>query len=682
MRLTSLIIMLCMCSYTAFCDNKGYDLCIYGGNASAVVAAYTAASQGQKVLLVAPEKHIGGLTTGGLGYTDIGNKQAVQGVARQFYRKVGEHYGNFEQWIFEPHVASDILNEYLDTPGITIVKDWRLVKVRKKGTVIKSIRLRSNESLRFRKVKAVNFIDCSYEGDLMAAAEVSYTIGREDNSVYEEMYNGVQMRGGHQFPDGVDPYVEKGNPESGLLWGISEKTYTLKGDKLILNGAYDTDPATGFGNDLVQAYNIRLCMTDSLENMIPVSKPDNYDPSHYELLLRLFEAQPEKRTLNDYLIISRMPGRKTDMNNRGAFSTDMIGMNWNYPEASYRERKKILKAHLDYTNGLLYFMGHDERVPEEIRNEMLSWGWPKDEYLEFGNMTPQVYLRECRRMVGEYVATQADCENRVEVTDGVGMAAYTMDSHNCERVVLMKDGVAMVKNEGNTEIPGGKPYPISYRSLTPKRNECTNLLVPVCLSASHIAFGSIRMEPVFMNLGQSCATATTVALRNGISILQEVDAADIRKMMEENPYADGSSPEIIIDDCDASVEYSEGCKTIPDRAGYGPTTTLLRNGSNARVKYNLPELDGEYDLYSYQILYDNFPATAFHIVSGENEYDASYSKKDDATIGQTAGAWCRIGTFRFNKGTESYIELRHGTPSTEENTNFNLKADALLLIRK
>ena len=486
------------------------DVCIYGGTSACTTAAYSAAQQGCKVTVICPDVTIGGMTTGGLGATDIGNKQAIIGLARQFYRKLGEYYGTDEQWTFEPHVAEKVIMEYLDDPDIKLMQGWYLASVKKNGTRIKSITC-TNKAGKSVTIKADQFIDCTYEGDLMAMAGVSYVVGREANSVYGETYDGYQMRHLHQFVDGIDPFVVKGDPSSGLLWGISE----LKPEE------------TGAGDNYVQAYNYRLCLSNDPDNQIPFSKPENYDPSMYELLVRVFEADPDPQ-LNNYFIWSLMPNGKTDVNNRGPFSTDMIGMNHNYPEASWDEREKIIQAHKDYTMGLLYFYVTDPRVPACLQDEIRKWGYAKDEYEKTGNFTHQLYIREARRLVGEYVATQADCESRTEIPDGIGYAAYTMDSHNCERLVIEKDGQLMVKNEGDVEIGGGVPYPISYRSLTPKREECTNLLVPVCLSASHIAYGSIRMEPVFLGMGQSSGLAAAFA---GKGDVQDVDISKIQEII-------------------------------------------------------------------------------------------------------------------------------------------------------
>lgn len=638
------------------CSQK-YDVCVYGGTASAVVAAYSAAQMGANVVMVSPDMQIGGMTSGGLGLTDIGNKQAVSGVARQFYRKVGEHYGKLEQWVFEPHVAMEILESYLEHKNITVLRQCRLEDVVVSGGRIMSIGITGG-----KRISAKYFIDCTYEGDLMAKSGVSYTVGREGNEVYGETWDGVQLMTGHQFPDGVDPYVEKGNPESGLLWGVSTQ-------KLLPDGS---------GDNLVQAYNYRICLTDSLENMIPITRPENYDSTRYELALRLIEAQPGKRRLNDYFIWSQMPGRKTDINNRGGFSTDMIGMNYNYPDAGYQEREEIIKAHTDYTKGLLYFYGHDARVPEEMRNEMLLWGYPKDEYVANGNWTPQLYIRESRRMVGEYVATQADCEGRGNVSDGVGLAAYNMDSHNCQRIVVIKDGVAMVKNEGNVEIPGGYPYPVSYRSLTPKRSECTNLLVPVCLSASHIAYGSIRMEPVFMALGQACGVASALAVDSGCGV-QEVNVDALQAVLADNPFLDGSAPDILIDDTSSDVSFSGSWERVRGNAGYGPSYLESKSSSDEdSLVYFFPEdLKGEYSIYSYQQMRGGLDKTLiFRLVCGEELFSSVFDIDSHEVTGQTSGEWFHVGDFSADGASRASLIIERGRG------NMVSRADAILLIKK
>lgn len=651
-----LFLLLCVC-VVAMSSTRHYDVCIYGGNSAAVTAACSAARMGKKVVVVSPDLRLGGMTTGGLGYTDIGNKQVVFGLAKQFYRKLGERYGRLESWIFEPSAALEVMESYMDHPNITLHRGYRLADVKMSGTDIRYMTARSDNGRKI-KVSAPYFIDATYEGDLMAMSGVSYFLGREANSVYGETWDGVQyLEEAHQFPDGVDPYKEKGNPASGLLWGISDAELA----------------ANGTGDGLMQAYNYRVCLTDSLENMIPIEKPENYDPSRYELLLRLMEAQPDKQALNDYFIWSRMPSRKTDVNNRGGFSTDMIGANHDYPEASHQERDAIIKAHKDYTLGLFYFIGHDERVPEKIRKEMLKWGLPEDEYVESGHWTPQLYIRECRRMLGEYVATQKDCEGKTTVEDWVGMAAYTMDSHNCQRIVIEKNGLAMVKNEGNVERSVGGPFPISYRSITPRRDECTNLLVPAALSASHIAYGSIRMEPVFMVLGQACGIAASIAQAK----IQEVDAADIREIMQTDPYMDGTPADIIIDDADPRMTCSEGWKQTRHKGSYGPTYLHLdKTVADAFVEYDLPDtLSGQWDIYCYQMLRDVANPKAYYKVSTPSrQSEVTYDRAELRLVGQVSGEWFHLGTYDLTGGGKVRM--------TSDKSDLPLRADALLLVKR
>ena len=621
------------------------DVCVYGGTSAGVIAAYSAAKEGKTVLLVEPGYRLGGLSAGGLGQTDIGNKQAVKGLSLDFYRRVGKHYGMLENWVFEPKVAEQVFKDYVAEADIPVLYGHRVIEASKNGTDIVSMKVESVEKgVCDKEIKAKVYIDCTYEGDLMAMAGVSYTVGREDSSVYGESWNGAHESYWHQFPDGVDPYVEKGNPESGLLWGISPEDKTI--------------PEPGKGDDMVQAYNFRICVTFDKENQVPFPKPDNYDPSKYELLIRTIEAQPDAG-IGEYFIISRMPNNKTDINNRGAFSTDMIGMNHNYPEASYEEREKIIKAHKDYTLGLLWFWTHDDRIPEHLQKEITCMGLPKDEYVEYGHWTPQLYIREARRMVGEYVATQADCELLTAPEDYVGWAAYGMDSHNCQRVVVERNGVKMVKNEGDVEIGVKAPYPISYRSITPKRQECTNLLVPVCVSASHIAFGSIRMEPVFMLLGQSAAKAASLAIDGGVKV-QEVDVKEIQRMYVENPLLDGSTPDICVDD--PMIELGEGCawERVKSNRGYGPSFIKLdQTKKKQSIKFPVEvKKDGKYELYTYFIRNNESTEQAqIRIHNGKDVTERTLIEKEIVVRGQTSGEWVSLGEYDFNAGTPVYVEF-------------------------
>lgn len=641
--------------------NLEVDICVYGGTASGVITAYTAIKMGKSVIVIEPSKHLGGLTTGGLGLTDIGNKFVVTGLARNFYRRIGKHYGKFEQWIFEPHVAKNTLLEYVKEANISILYQHQLVSVAKNEGIISSILVENPETaMRSQQqiIKAKMFIDCTYEGDLMAKAGVSYTYGREASSQYGETYNGVQMLDKHQFPDGVDPYKIKGKPESGLLWGINSEAVAKNGT----------------GDKKLQAYNFRMCLSKDPKNQIPITEPENYDPQKYELLLRQIEITKPQVLDWQLMHFAEMPNQKTDINNCGGFSTDMIGMNYDYAEADYATRKKIVKAHEDYTKGLLYFIGNDARIPEHLRKDMKRYGYPKDEYLDNGNWSPQLYIREARRMVSDYVMTQHNCEGREIATDAIGMAAYTMDSHNCSRFIIN----GMVKNEGDVQVGNFPPYPISYRSLIPKASECKNLLVPICLSSTHIAFGSIRMEPIFMLLGQSSAVAAVLAIDSKTSV-QEVEVKKIQDVLKNNPLADGSLPEILVDNENKENLTIEGeWKTEKIKGCYG--LSLLSDESKGASKKSVhfnPTISvaGKYKLFAY------FPQVAkasstvnITIFDGKKSKQITVKPNEIKIEGQTSGEWVSLGTFRLPKGKKSYVGI------SNQNTDGVVVADAVLFV--
>jgi hypothetical protein len=479
------------------------DVCIYGGSSAGVAAAVQASRLGLKAIIVEFGTHVGGMTTSGLGRTDIGNKGAIGGLSREFYRHLGKYYGEEETWFFEPSAAEEIYHKMLTDSGVTVYFEQHLASVEKKGEQIKKITMENGNVF-----TADIFMDCTYEGDLLAMAGVSYHVGREANSTYKETLNGIHFgHPNHNFKAWVDPYVREGNPDSGLLPGVVDQEAGLQGQ----------------GDKSVQAYNFRVCLSYA-ENRIPFPEPPNYDPSRYELLLRYINAG-----VWDALQLNKMmPNLKTDLNNFGAVSTDHIGSNHNWPEGDYETREKIFQDHVTYNLGMLHFLANDERLPSIVREETRQWGLPVDEFTETGGWPHQLYVREGRRMVSDIVMTEHDCRGYRVVNDSIGLASYQLDSHNCRRIVI--DGRCI--NEGNVEIAPTAPYPISYRSIVPKQEECSNLFVPVCLSSSHIAYGSIRMEPVFMILGQSAATAAVLALEKGCSV-QEVDYSMLRARLIE-----------------------------------------------------------------------------------------------------------------------------------------------------
>ncbi|MBU0617039.1 MAG: FAD-dependent oxidoreductase [Planctomycetes bacterium] len=502
-----------------------YDVVVYGGTSGGVVAAVKVARMGKSVVLIEPGRHLGGLSSGGLGATDIGNKQAIGGMSREFYRQLGKIYDKDEAWKFEPHVAEQVFNEMICQANVRVVFAERLNLangLKKEGTRIRAIIMESGRTFRGRM-----FIDATYEGDLMAKAGVSYHVGREANAVYDETLNGVQTRHAthHQFIKPVDPYVVPGDPSSGLLPGVHAGGPGIEGG----------------GDHRVQAYNFRICATDAPENRRPWPKPDDYDPLRYELLLRNFEAGDERIPWHAVM----MPNRKTDSNNNHAVSTDYIGMNYDYPDGDYATRARIIREHESYQMGLMWTLANNPRVPEKVGEYFQTWGLAKDEFTDNDNWPRQLYVREARRMVSDYVMTQHNCQGRRVTEDPVGLAAYTMDSHNVQRYV---DENGHVRNEGDVQVGGFPPYPISYRAIVPQRAQCTNLLVPVCLSASHIAFGSIRMEPVFMVLGESAATAAVQALDADVDV-QAIDYEELSKRLAADgqvlgwPPASRSAPE-------------------------------------------------------------------------------------------------------------------------------------------
>lgn len=512
------------------------DVVIYGGTPAAVISAVETVKSGKTVIIVSPDKHLGGLSSSGLGFTDTGKKEAIGGLAREFYRRVYMHYndsaawkwqkkseyGNVGQetsamdsenrtmWIFEPHVAENIFETFIKENKIKVLRDEWLNRA--SGVVKKNGKIISIKTISGKTFKGKVFIDATYEGDLMAATGVSYHVGREANSQYNEIWNGVQFgvkQHSHFFDKKIDPYKILGRPESGLLYGIS--SFSM--------------PANGTGDNKIQAYCYRLCMSNAPDNRIPFVKPTNYDSSKYELLLRVFDTGRR----DWFRKFDPIPNRKTDTNNHGPFSTDHIGANFDYPEATYERRKEIIKDHENYQKGLLYFVSTDVRVPEEIRTKMQVWGLAKDEFADNENWPYQLYVREARRMRGQYVMTENDVLGKTIVPKPIGMGSYSLDSHNVQRIVTAE---GFVQNEGDVGVHIPEPYQISYGSIVPNKNECTNLLVPVCVSTSHIAYGSVRMEPVFMILGQAAATAAILAIDKNIPV-QDVDYSILKEKLLE-----------------------------------------------------------------------------------------------------------------------------------------------------
>jgi len=503
------------------------DVVIYGGTAAGVVAAKALAERGRRVLLLNPAQVLGGMTTGGLGWTDFGKKGVIGGLSRQFYRDLGRHYGRGEAaWTFEPKAARAVIEAYTRHPNIELRQLQFLERVEVADGRITALRMLGGLS-----AEAALFMDCSYEGDLMAKAGVRYTVGREANRLYGESINGVQVRPKHQFSHPVDPYVVPGDPRSGTLPWINEGPPAPEGS----------------GDHRIQAYNFRVCMTDDPELKVDWVRPEGFRELDHELARRWFNGEPDvynahlPNPKNDHLpepdsilrkfdvMEARTPGGylKTDTNNHGPVSTDFIGANYAWPEASYAQREAIFQAHYTYTMGHFWFMANSPSIPGVFRKGYARFGLPRDEFPETGHWPHQLYVREARRMVGDYVLTEHDTQHRRQPEDPVAMGSYAMDSHNCQRFV--RDG--RVYNEGDVQLKPAAPYAVSYRSIVPAAGECANLFVPVCLSASHIAYGSVRMEPVFMALGESAAIAADLALASA-SAVQDIRYPELRRHLE------------------------------------------------------------------------------------------------------------------------------------------------------
>ena len=533
-----LCIVLCLSTCKSKTDENTFeaDIIIYGGTPAAIVAAMQAKKLGKTVFVVSPDKHLGGLSSGGLGFTDTGNKSVIGGLAREFYHRIFMHYqqdsswkwqkkeeyGNKGQgtpaidgnertmWIFEPHAAEEVFEDFVRENNITVLRDEWLD--REKGVVLEDGKIVSMRTLSGKTFTGKVFIDATYEGDLMASSKISYHVGREANSKYQEQWNGIQagvFQHKHYFKNHIDPYKVPGDSSSGLLPRISPEKPGVNGE----------------GDKKVQTYCYRMCLTNKPENRVPFPKPDGYDASQYELLIRVFNAGwGELFEKYDWI-----PNWKTDTNNHGPFSTDNIGMNYDYPDATYARRKEILKEHETYQKGLMYFMATDPRMPPDVQKQLNTWGLAKDEFKDNGNWPHQIYVREARRMISDVVMTENEILSQKPVNDPVGMGSYTLDSHNIQRYVTDS---GFVQNEGDIGVHAPKPYGISYGAIVPKESECKNLLVPVCLSSSHIAFGSIRMEPVFMILGESAATAASMAIDEKINV-QKVSYEGLKKKLLE-----------------------------------------------------------------------------------------------------------------------------------------------------
>ena len=639
-------------------ETRKSDVIVYGATAGGVVAAVAASREGKSVVIVEPGRHVGGMVSGGLGATDFGNRAAIGGISREFFRRVLAHYVEkygagsaqvrdcSDGFHFEPHVAEAVFRAMLEEARVAMYYQRGVAKVEKDGSRVVSITT-SQEDVFVGSV----YIDASYEGDLMARAGVKYTVGREGRDRYGESIAGVQARSpAHQWPVPVPALGPDGKPLPTVQAGPAG--------------------AAGSGDAKVQAYNYRLCMTDRKENSVPFPKPPGYDPARYELLARYLARKPDLK-VGQLMNPVRMPNGKTDTNNNGPFSTDHIGANWDYPEADGATRAKIVSDHIVYVQGFLYFLANDPRVPKALHDEMANWGLAKDEFEGPSHWPHQLYVREARRMLGSYVMTQTDIMDERTKSDSIGLGSYNTDSHHVQRVVE-PDGSAL--NEGDFQVRV-RPYAIPYRSLVPRTSECSNLLVPVCMSASHVAYGTVRMEPVYMILGHACGVAAALAIAEKVPV-QAVPIERLTSKLAEqasvlnpdaiasssNPGGKGLAPVkldgVVVDDEKATRtgDWFESTSVGPF-VNYGYLHDGGKADGKARIRYT-PKLPraGKYEVRLYSTPNPNRATNTpvvVHSLDGERtiRVDQRRPLKDGGPI--------VLGTFSFAEGDAGWVEIRN-----------------------
>lgn len=671
-------------------EGRRADVVVYGGTSSGVIAAVAAAREGKSVLLLEPGRHLGGMVSGGLGATDTGNRKAIGGYSREFFDRIRAYYVKTygadspqakacsDGFHFEPKVAEATFRAMLAEAKVAVLFEKPLRSVRKAGTHIESIVTAGDV------YSGGVFIDASYEGDLMAAARVSYTVGREGRAQYGEPLAGVQARSAaHQWAAAVSPFDDKG----GLL------PFVQPGPALL----------PGTGDRKVQAYNYRLCMTDVAANRVPWPKPKNYDPARYELLARYLEKKPDLKVAQ-LMNPVRMPNGKTDTNNNGAFSTDHIGGNWDYPDGDEATRARIVQDHLDYVQGFYYFLANDDRVPRALHDEINTWGPARDEFVDTGHWPFQLYVREARRMVGLYVMKQSDIMESRTKEDSIGLGSYNTDSHHVQRIPT-NDGAVI--NEGDFQV-AVSPYSIPYLSLVPKLSEADNLLVTVCMSASHVAYGTIRMEPVYMILGHAAGVAAAQALAGtekvpGPLAVQALANKELREKLQERLRAQKaildplevpvaarpavaagagagagridpkSLPGVVVDDAQAVATGDWFPSTaIAPYVGDG----YVHDGNDGKGTKTLrfaPRLAkaGKYEVFLYSAPYENRATNVPVVVhSQEGEAVVTVNERKPPENGKPV----RLGVYAFAAGDSGWVEVRTA------GTDGNVVADAVQFV--
>ncbi len=657
---------------------ENFDVVVYGGTPGGLSAAIAAAREGASVVVIEPTKWIGGMVTGGLAKTDVGNEKVIGGIAREFYTRAAESKPGTPLWFAEPQVNLATFQKMVAEAKVQVVTGQKLKSISRDG--LKIDRLITDDGKRyFGKV----FIDATYEGDLMARAGVSYIIGREGSDSYGESLAGFQpapLRPRTVEQMSLDsPSI--GGPKTALNYvhGTPTKIPALNEAGLPLPGVGGDWLEVGAGDSRTQAYNFRVIVTRNPANRVPFPKPAKYDESHYELLGRLIDAYPGIR-FSKLVFLGPIAGDKFDANAIGLVTgTDHVGANYDYPDGDDATRRRIWQDHVDYVQGFFWFLANDPRVPAELRAQTQEWGLAKDEFTDNKNWPYALYVREARRMIGEYVMRQSDCTAQITKPDSIGMGSFIMDSHAVQRLV---DRDGSVIDEGNFDVPV-RPYQIPYRSLVPQKTQCENLLVPVCLSASHVACGTIRMEPQFMILGQACGLAAVQAGREG-KIVQDIDVAALQaKLREQNQVLDLPLPPdsvalqdlagLVIDD--AQAEYTGEWTASSSSGGvegyYRHDGNESKGTKTARFSAKVPK-DGSYEV---RISYATAPNRATNVPVTVTSADGPKTViVNEKKAGELEHAFASLGVFRFTAAQPAVITI------STENTDGYVVADAIQIL--
>ncbi|MEN3943638.1 FAD-dependent oxidoreductase [Prosthecobacter sp. SYSU 5D2] len=655
------------------------DLVIYGGTPAGISAGVTAAREGASVVIIEPTKWIGGMVTGGLSRTDKGKEQTIGGFPREFFTRAAAAKPDTVMWYAEPKVNLATYQEMLKEAGVKVITAQSLKSITQDGTRITSLTTSDGSTY-----KGKMFVDATYEGDLMAAAKVSYIVGRESRAQYGEPLAGY-------YPMPIRPrtveVMESDCPSIGgtgpaYVHGTPIAIPALDDAGKPIFGVYE-DPKLepGSADHRTQAYNFRLCVTQRPDIMIPFPKPANYEPHKYELLLRLIKAFPGIRFGRIFHIGSTSHG-KFDLNAQGLFSTDYPGANTEYPDGDAATRARIWQDHVDFIQGMLWFLGHDERVPQTLRDQANSWGLCKDEFADNNHWPYALYIREGRRMIGEYVMIQGDLQNDIFKDDSIAMGSFLIDCHIVQRIVA-EDGT--VRDEGSFPDDPAMAYQIAYRSLTPKRSECENLLVPVCLSASHIAYCSLRMEPVYMAMGHASGLAAVMAIQSGSSV-QTIDVPALREKLKKqkavieltemaNLIRSSKLPGLVMDDKAAELigDWSSSNYGAPVDATSRHDKNTDKGEKSIIYRLQIPA-DGSYEVrVSYAHAPNratNVPVTIQHANGSET---VLVNQKKKPTVEKI---FTSLGTFTFSADKPAIITI------SNKDTDGIVGADAVQLLNK